>query len=163
MKTNKKTKSLILYLISSKPNMSITALMKLIYLVDLISVRERKKQVSNFSYIRYNFGPFNKGIYSYIEELSESGLIESFNNYTQGDEEYVVYNVNRKKDERFNFDLLSEEEMKIVDELLESVKGFGARLLTEVSYKTKPMKSLGAKINNSKGIGEKLDLSLVNK
>ena len=36
--------------------------------------------------------------------------------------------------------------------------GLGAKALTQIAYKTKPMLKLNAKLNNNLGLNEKLDL-----
>jgi uncharacterized phage-associated protein len=66
--------------------------------------------------------------------------------------------VNNKKE--FSFDKLNTEEKEIINEVIEAFKGYGAKSLTKFTYKTKPMKKLGAKVGNNKGLNQKLDLSL---
>ena len=47
-----------------------------------------------------------------------------------------------------------------MDEVLDSVNGYGAKALTEIAYKTKPMQALGATLNGGEHLNEKLDMSL---
>lgn len=131
--------------------------MKLAYLIDLISVKKNKKQISNFQYRRYYFGPFDKKIYLYIESLIEKQAIVPKSDYAITGKEFIVYSLNESS--KYNNDKINEKELKIIDGLLESFKGYGAKILTEIAYKTKPMIALGAKIGNSKGIGLRLDLA----
>ncbi len=152
---NEKTKQLIFSLLKKNPECSITSLMKLAYLVDLISVERYKKQVSNFKYRRYYYGPFDSKIYLYIEDLINKKIIIPKSDYTiTTGKEFVVYSPSESSD--YNSDKINSKELMIIDELLESVKGYGARALTEIAYRTKPMIALGAKTNNSKGIGLRL-------
>ena len=55
-------------------------------------------------------------------------------------------------------DQITPEEKKIVDEVVRSLKGYGAKALTELTYGTKPMKKIGAQMGNDKGLNKKLNL-----
>jgi hypothetical protein len=59
------------------------------------------------------------------------------------------------------FTLLKPEEKETIDEVVNSLAGLGAKDLTAIAYKTKPMVKLGAKLNNSIGLNQKLDLFIV--
>lgn len=157
-KMSEKTKQFILYLIKNNPKSSITSLMKLAFLADLVSVKRLKKQISSFSYRRYHYGPFDKQIYSYVEGLTEAGLIFAESDYGATGEEFSVFSIVSEKKEGLNFSKLSAAEVGIIDELLNSMRGYGARDLTEIAYKTKPMKRLRATIGGSEHLGEILDL-----
>ncbi len=152
----KKTKQLLAYLVQNDPNISITSLMKLSYIVDLISIKKSGKQISNFEYKRYKYGPFDNKIYGYLKDLIEENVIKEDVAFAQTGDEFIIYAFNEQED--FSFDKLSTEEKQIIDEVIESVKGYGAKALVDLAYKTKPMKKIGAKIGNSKGLNEKLDL-----
>lgn len=155
---NEKTRQLLLYLIKNNPKVSITSLMKLAYLADLISIKRIKNRISNFEYRRYYFGPFDKKIYNYIEYLTEKNLIISESDYGLTGEEFSVFSLNPKKEAGIEFKKLKDTEKKIIDELLNSVKGYGAKILTEIAYKTDPMKALGATLGGSQNLGKKLNL-----
>lgn len=155
---NEKTRQLILYLVKNNPKSSITSLMKLAYLADLINVKRSKKQISSFNYRRYHYGPFDKQIYSYVEGLTDDGLVFSESDYGATGEEFSVFSIVPEKREGLDFSKLNASEVGVVDELLNSVRGYGARVLTEIAYKTKPMKSLKATIGGSEHLGEKLNL-----
>jgi hypothetical protein len=49
--------------------------MKLSYLVDLVNIKKRKEKISDFEYIRYNFGPFDNKIYNFVKQLLEKNII----------------------------------------------------------------------------------------
>lgn len=157
---NEKTRQLLLYLIKNNPKVSLTSLMKLAYLADLISVKKSKNKISNFEYRRHHFGPFDKKIYSYLEDLTEKELIVAESDYGLTGEEFSVFSINPKSVNEIEFKKLDDNEIKIIDELLNSVKGYGARVLTEIAYKTKPMKALRATLGGSEHLGKKLNLSI---
>jgi uncharacterized phage-associated protein len=154
----RKTKQLLAYIVQNNPNISITGLMKLSYIADLISVKKFGKQISNFDYKRYKYGPFDNKIYGYLKDLISEEVISEDGAISQTGDEYIVYVFNKDKEEDFSFDRLSSDEQQIINEVLESLKGYGAKALVELAYKTKPMKKIGAKIGNRKGLNEKLDL-----
>lgn len=156
MKT--KTKQTLTYIIQNYPDVSITSLMKLSYIVDLVSIKKNRNQISGFEYKRYKYGPFNDKIYQYLTELKIEGFIIEDVAYTQTGDEYIIYKPNERKE--LSFDKLKDEERIIIDEVIEALKGYGAKALVEFTYRTNPMKKLGAKIGNNKGLNQKLDLSL---
>ena len=159
MATNKnKDLQILAYFAQKHPKASITVLMKLCYLADLISVKRDKKQITSFEYRRYNFGPFDNNVYSCVEELTSKGILRAETDYTSTGNEFVVYHFNDEAG--FSFNEVSEKEKGIIDELLASVNGYGAKVLTEIAYKTEPLKSLGATIDGGEHLNAKLDLSL---
>lgn len=153
---NEKTKQLLAYILK-KQKESVTSLMKLSYLIDLVHVNKESNQVTDFEYLRYNFGPFDRKIYLYIEDMTESGLLIEDTEYTYGGEEFITYKL--KEGAEISFDELKPDEIESVDEVTEELKGYGARDLTEVAYKTKPMIALGATLGGDENIGVKLDLN----
>jgi hypothetical protein len=151
------TKALLAYLVKQHKKASVTVLMKLSYLIDLISVKEAGKQLSDFNYIRYVYGPYDFKINKIIDDLVNEKVIVPSTEYTVTHDEYIVYSFNEEK-QNFNFDALRESDLKIVDEVLKQLMGYGAKMLSDIAYKTKPMKALQATRDNSVGIGKKLDL-----
>lgn len=157
---NLRTKQLLAYIVSKNPDVSVTSLMKLSYLVDLISVKRRKTKISDFEYIRYFYGPFDNSIYGYLEFLSNEKVLIPKSDYSHLDgNEFVTYSFN-KKAEGFKFDKLTGGDISIIDELIDSVKGYGAKALTEIAYKTKPMRALRATLGGTENLNKKLNLSL---
>lgn len=138
-----KTKQLLVYIVSKHFNVSVTGLMKLSYLIDLISVKRHKKQVSCFEYQRYFFGPFDDRIYTLLNELVDEKVVLGEQHYTFENEEYLVYLFNNEKED-FTFKDLTRKDKEIIDEVLEQLKGYGAKALTDITYETPPMKKLGA-------------------
>ncbi len=155
---NEKTKQFITYLAKNYIPATVTSLMKLAYLIDLISVTKKEGQISNFIYRRYNYGPFDKAIYNCILELVDEKLLLEGIQYTPQADEYIVYRFN-EDDEKSSFNKLSMKEKKTIDGVLESLKGLGAKALSEITYKTKPIMAIGAKPDNNKGLNKVLDLN----
>lgn len=153
---NRKTEQLVGYLAKSHPGASITVLIKLAYLVDLVSVQRNDSQISDFEYSRYSYGPFDKRIYGVIENLSSANVLLEETDYTQMGSEYMVYSFNETID--YPFTDLSGVERALVDEVLGGVKGYGARALTEIAYKTKPMQALGATLGGDENLESVLNL-----
>ena len=56
------------------------------------------------------------------------------------------------------FDALTDEEKDLSVKVLKSLRGLGAKTLSDIAYKTKPMKALGAKPANDKGLNQVLNL-----
>ncbi len=153
-----KTQQFITYLASKHISPSLTSLMKLSYLVDLVSFKSTGSQISNFEYVRYHYGPYDSKINTCVDSLLKEGILQVMEVFTQSGESYSVYSVNTEKE--IVYDALSESEMQIIDSVLEGVKGYGAKTLTEMAYKTNPMKALGATLGGSESLGEKLNLAL---
>jgi DNA-binding PadR family transcriptional regulator len=142
---NEKTSVFITY-IASKQKVSVTSLMKLSYLCDLIAVTRELDQISNFEYIRYNYGPFDSSIYEYLKKLSDNSTLSTTTEYAD-DKEYAIYETTDEAE--VDYTKLSEKEVAIIDEVTEQLKGYGAKALTEVAYKTKPMLALGATLGGN--------------
>ena len=151
-----KTKQLLAYIIQHHPPLPITSLMKLSYIVDLISIKKYEKQVSNFEYIRYKYGPFNNKIYEYMQDLLKDNIISEEPAYTPMGDEYILYKFNEES--IIVFDKLTDNEKEIVNEVLDSLLGYGAKALVDLAYRTKPMERIGAKQDNDVGLNAKLDL-----
>lgn len=151
-----KNKQLLAYIVKNHPKVSVTGIMKLCYLIDLFSIKKSKKQISNFQYVRYYYGPYDKKISEELEELVREKIIIPSGDFTPSGDEYVIYNYNDEKDYSFN---LIEKDKEQIDAVLENLKGYGAKTLTEVAYKTKPMLKLGATLGGKENIGVELDLN----
>lgn len=154
-----KTQQLLAYVAEKHERATVTVLMKICYLIDLVSIKRNHEQISEYGYIRYTFGPFDERIYKDLEYLQSNDILIAESDYTPTGAEYIYYLVNDEA-ENISFDLLSGEDRKNIDEVLESVKGFGARTLTEIAYKTNPMKALNASLGGNENMNVKLDLSL---
>ena len=157
-KLDEKTLQLITYLVAKHSNASVTAIMKLCYLIDLIHHNKYKKQISDFTYIRYHYGPFNNRVYSYLESLVNSGKSVESLAYSGFGDEYILYKPS-DKDKDVMPTKVSAEEMETVVGVIDQVGAYGPAVLTKIAYGTKPLKSIGATLGGSEGIGRELDLS----
>jgi hypothetical protein len=153
-----KTLQLLAYITKNHCRPSVTSLVKLSYLVDLINVQKNGIQISDFSYIRYYYGPYDEKIVTYLQELVDKQVLKTDLDFSSSGEEYIVYFFNEKNE--FSFPDLTEEDKKIVDQVLDNLKGYGAKTLTEIAYKTRPMKALQATLGGNEHLGEKLDLTI---
>ncbi len=149
-----KTKQLLCFILQDEPR-DVTSLIKLSYLIDLAAFRKLEHKISEFEYIRYNYGPFDQKVYTNLNDLQKEGKVVSFSHYTNYGEN-VLFKINT--DEQ-NFDLLSEDERKLIKEMLDSLQGYGARMLTDIAYQTSPMKALGATLGGNEHLGEVLNLA----
>jgi len=156
-----KNKKLIYRIIRKHESASVTSLMKLAYLIDLVSVKRTGEKISEFDYFRYTYGPFNPAIYGVLEELSSEGKVSSQSVFS-GVGEYIVYTAVDTDSEEF-VEGLAPDEQSLVDEVVLSLQGYGAKALTEIAYKTEPMCALGATLGGAEAIGARLELSSVRK
>ena len=152
-----KTRQILGYIIKNRPNISITSLMKLSYLVDLVAIKKGKNKISDFQYVRYNYGPFDKKIYKYLAALEKEHIIKEGAGISSTGDEFVTFSINKKNN--ISFDRISDDEKVIIDEVLESLEGYGVKALTELTYRTKPMKKIRATLKNKVGLNEVLDLN----
>ena len=156
MTDKSKTHQLLSYIIMNHPDVSVTGLMKLSYIIDLVAIKKGKSQISTFEYVRYNYGPFSRTIYEYLDSLVKDKIIHEDSKLANTGDEFVVYNFNKRQKPLFN--KLSKAEKTIIDEVLLSLRGYGAKALTELAYRTGPMERIGATIKNKKGLNQLLDL-----
>ena len=82
VKMDNKTSELLTYITMKHPKLSITSLMKLSYLIDLVHIKKTNNQISTFKYSRYKYGPFNNDIYNYIQSLVINGVIREDSEYS---------------------------------------------------------------------------------
>ena len=152
-----KTAQILTYITKKCPGASITSLMKFCYFIDLISMKENGQQLTEFEYKGYYYGPFDSRIYSEIEKLVDEEIIITDMEYT-ANEEYIGHYFNEEQDKlEFN---LSEKECDLIDRTLEQLRGYGAKAVSEIAYKTKPMLAIGAKLGGREHINRELNLSI---
>jgi uncharacterized phage-associated protein len=84
------------------------------------------------------------------------GVIKEEHDYTPMGQEFITYKYTDNAE--MSIDKISAKEKEVINEVVDSLRGYGARALVDVSYNTKPMKKLGAKQDNEKGMNEPLDL-----
>jgi len=152
-----KNQQLIAYLGEKHPGATITVLIKLAYFVDLVSVKRTGNPISSFEYVRYFYGPFAPSIYTDLEALMQANIFKAELNYSSSGEEYTIYSF--IENSQIDLDGISVEEKELIDGVLKSVQGYGAKTLTDMAYKTKPMTSLGATLGGSENLNKILDLN----
>jgi uncharacterized phage-associated protein len=151
-----KTKNMLIKILEETPR-DITSLMKLSYLIDLSAIRKLGKKISDFRYIRYNYGPFDAAIYTDLDKLIKDKIICTQSEYTQYGET-IIYKLNREKIDDIKIDALNEDEIRLIEDIINSLEGYGAKLLTDIAYKTKPMVEIGATLGGDEHMCEELKL-----
>jgi len=151
-----KTRQFLTLIVQLYPRIPITSLMKLSYIIDLANIKKNNIQITDFNYIRYKHGPFDSKIYDYLKDLIEKNILIQDIELSLP-EDYYIYEFNDDKDD-FSIDKITEKEKQTVGKVINSLRGMGAKVLTQIVYKTKPMVKLGAAMDNSVGLNEKLDL-----
>jgi uncharacterized phage-associated protein len=154
---SEKTRQFLTFIVQKYPRIPITSLMKLSYLIDLANIKRNGKKISDFDYIRYKHGPFDSKIYDYLKDLIEKNILIQDIQLSLP-EDYYTYEFNDDKED-FSISKISEKEKMTIVEVINSLQGMGAKVLTQIAYKTKPMKKLGAELDNLVGLNEKLDLN----
>ena len=154
-----KNLQILSYLAKNRPGASVTVLIKLCYLADLISLKKGKDKISTFNYVRYYFGPFDKEIYDDLEHLVLSNVLIATSDYTNNGAETILYKFN--EEQNLDTSNLTEDELGVLNEVVDKLRGYGAKALTDVAYKTEPMKAIGATLGGNEHLGEELDLNLV--
>ncbi len=155
---NKKTIQFLVYIAKNYMSATVTSLMKLTYLADLVSVTKGHGQISDFAYKRYKYGPFDSKIYEYLNKLVKDEILKEEVEYTVSADEYIKYKFNDEIDD-FQFNKLNKQDVGTIDEIMEDVKGYGVKMITEITYKTKPMLALGATLGGDENLNIPLDLT----
>lgn len=135
---SRKTVELYNYILSkSKKSLGIMQFMKIPYFVDLWFIENKREQLTNFSYIRWNYWPFDKKVYDYQK-------LFSFEN-----ELWI-------KDIKFIY--LSIEDQKLTENILQNIPILNWEKLKKLSYETYPMKNLWVSYWDNKHMWELLIL-----
>lgn len=148
---------LFIYIANRYGKASVTAFMKLCYLIDLVATKNGVGKITKFQYLRYNYGPFDQDIYTYLRKLLDDGIFIDNAEVTISGQEYLVYDLVKKQED--DPDFFSESERAAIDEVLDAVKGCTPATLTQIAYKTNPMKALNATLGGNEYMGAVLDLA----
>ena len=110
--------------------------MKLPYFIDLEAKKDKDIgfKISNFKYIRYEYGPFDKNIYAYRNLLEQP-----------------------VKEVKFTY---INDFLPNIDKTLNSLPIKDGEALKKLAYKTAPMQKLKATLNGKEGWEKELDLGL---
>lgn len=150
---NIKNKELILFILKNRWESSVTAILKILYLIDLRYLKETWNKLSEFNYVRYNYGPFDKRIYDLLDDLLQNTKI-GFKIYTTPFWDEITRYTITNTDESLSIE--SDLDLQLAIDSLNDFSGFNASDLTKIAYKTKPMLDLWAEIWNTKWYNEKL-------
>lgn len=156
MAIDRVTEQLVAYIVKNYPGATITSLMKLSYFADLLNIKQNGNQISKFAYERYLYGPFDNRIYRCVESLISRDVINERHEYSSAGDECIKYIFNPES--VYAFSSLSEKAIGVIDNMLSKLRGYGSRALTELSYKTKPMQAIGAKIGDNNNMKARLNL-----
>lgn len=128
--------------------------LKLVYLGDYFSHRLLGKPISNFHYIWYEHGPFDKKFYDCLSKLKDADLIHEEQVCFPAYQGYYYHDIPKA----MKFDLSSTERY-ILEFVIRTFDKVSLNdLLEEIVYKTEPM----VKAIESKAYGSELDLDQVN-
>ena len=155
MKLNKNQEFLSYLIFNHFGAITITSIMKLAYLVDLVSIEKSSEQISDYKYIRYFYGPFAKEIKEDIESLLEKKVIKTEEIFFSSEVGTSVY---KKASKDLDLNHISTKEKELIDGCLNELHGFGAKMLTNLAYKTKPMVALGATFHGNENLKKELNL-----
>ena len=109
-------------------------MIKIPYFIDLEAFQEIGRRITNFRYIRYQYGPFDNKLYSY------SGLFFG----------------NEKWFSKFNFTYLNSDEISIINKVLSTKPVNNGNELKRLSYETYPMKNIWATMRGTEWWKEEL-------
>lgn len=157
---SEKTYNFILYLVGNMVIPTKTSLIKMCYLCDLAAVNSGLEQITDFTYIRYYYGPYDKKIDEYLLDMIKNNKLTVKTEYSRGGGEYEEFSLPAKRqnlDEYSSF--MSKKEKEIVDSILDSLGSLNAKMLTEIAYKTKPMTNIGATLGGIEHLTENLNLA----
>ncbi len=132
-----KTKQMIVYILKDYLSITAPTLTKLIYLIDLVSITRGNSQISDLKYKKCGSGLVDLKVYEYLDELVQKWILREQVGYSQQFDEYIVYCFEEYED--FIFDKLNDQETKIINNVLEELKGYGAKAISDIVYSTKPM------------------------
>lgn len=134
-KIDRKTFELYSYIgLKLQWNWDIMQFMKLPYFIDLEAAKALGFQLSNLSYVRNKYGPFDKSMYVY------RNLFE-----------------NRAYEIQFSY---INDFIGIIDRTLATLPIRNGEKLKKLSYETEPMKRIGATLGGKESWNEKLILSI---
>ena len=142
-----KTQQFIALIFKLYKHCTVQNLLKLAYLSDYLYFEKTGIQLSGFTYRLYSFGPFDESVFSHLEELIAKGLIRAHLNYTRNGLEYVSYVFNDSvTDLKFKAEFMPDFsllEFTLAREILYEFFYYNEKELTEMVYKSKPVRSLG--------------------
>jgi uncharacterized phage-associated protein len=150
---NNKLCSLVFYLIKKIPKLNKTEIVKLSYLTDYNFYKYFNTAITGITYKYHDHGPFSTSVYDCIDELKEEHILSQNENISINNQrKYYSFSIIGEYDfEKY----LNKQELEILDFVVAEYGNLGYKNLTDVSYKTEPMKNANR--------GDVLDFSTINK
>lgn len=145
--------SLVFYLVKKIPNLNKTAIVKLSYLTDYNFYKYFNKSITGITYKYHDHGPFSTSVYNCIDELKEEHVLRQNENISINNQrKYYSFSIIKEYDFK---KYLSKQELEILDFIVAEYGDLGYKSLTDISYKTEPMKNANK--------GDVLNFNLINK
>jgi len=94
IKKEKKNFAIITELLRKAGSLTKTKLVKMLFLIDLDYYNKKKKKLSNFTYIRYFYGPYPKEIETILSYLNALGIITYETRLSSAGKTYYLISIN---------------------------------------------------------------------
>ncbi len=136
--SEKKLKSLILYILNNYNNseLTITKLQKLLYYCDFDHYHKHSKSISGFTYIKNHFGPTIRDLPKVINDLIEKGfiqIVEGQNYYGAPQKNFALTKKPDGIEEEF-----SDSERLIIDDVNQAYRGLNPSEISTLSHRDPP-------------------------
>ena len=126
----------ILEKVGSRPNIGMTALYKILYFIDFDYYEKFEEQLMGLTYIKNHHGPTPKEFMKVVEEMKAEAQVEEVQSkYFKYDQKKFLPLVSA------NLSLLSANELKLIDTVLERFADKSAKELSEYSHGDVPWMS----------------------
>ncbi len=106
-------------------------LVKLIYLADLEAKQKLGRTITGIEYVYHFYGPYSPEIIEEAVEMNGEYIVEAYNPLFDRYEYYPLVDFDIK---------LSDEELKILDEVIKKYGNANTTRIEEIAYETEPMK-----------------------
>lgn len=138
------TLAIILYLIEKLNGvLGKTHLQKMLFLVNLLSVKKNKEPLTKLQFEKYHFGPYSKEIEEYTKHLKKKGLIEErkFPLSNSKDKTYVRYYFKHSGSiKKQLFEKIGAKKMLLLDDIINSYGNICLQDILDVVYSLQTVK-----------------------
>lgn len=128
----KKVCAIVSYFANKNSELLKTKLMKLLNYSDMIFYKENGVSLSGLKYIHYPYGPVPQNFDMLLNKMTIDHIIHVDVVYENGYEKHQVV-----PEENDTNDILTNEEIKILDKVYEKFKNYGSAEISEYSHKEK--------------------------
>jgi len=115
-----------------------TQIVKLLYLIDVVSSRRTKRPLTGISYRSYYYGPYSNDIEDALRMLLEQGYMMGDKRITGDGKPYYVYTLNAIP----HFNQLNASERSLISECVKPLLKLSLDQLLDMAYKTKEFESV---------------------